>query len=273
MRRILFFLFCFAATAAHAADATLTAAWNDNVDNASRRPDRIGGLQFHGDVTMRQMHELGADWALFLGGALSAEAWPRFDGLDSIAAGPRLALQRKFGLGAFAPALRLELGADGVAADESARSGPAGTAALRLVQRFSAATRAELSGELARLDARGAVFARTGETLAAGLDHDLDERWRVSLQFAWRDGDVVSYATPPRPDLRAVARTLIANDTFERPFIVYRLGAHTLDYRIALSPALDERTALSLAFGLRETARPGVRYVNHLVSLGLTRQF
>lgn len=273
MRRVLFFLFCFAAAATHAADATLTATWDDNADNASRSLDRIGALQFRGGAAARQLREINEDWVLFYGGAIAAEAWPRYDGLDLATLGPRLALQRKFGLGAFAPVLRLELGADAVAVRESARSGPAGTATLRLVQRFSTSTHAGISAELSRLDARSAVFARTGETLAASLDHDLDERWRVSLRLAWRDGDVVSYATPPRPDLKAVSRDLTASDTFDRPFIVYRLKAHTLDYSLALSPALDERTALSLAFGLRETARPGERYVNHLVSLTLTRQF
>ncbi len=273
MRRAFVFIFCFAALAAHAADGTLTADWDDNADNASRGAARIGALQFRGDAAARRIREIGENWVLFYGGALSTEVWPRYDGLDLAALGPRLALQRKFGLGAFAPALRLDLGADAMAGRESARSGPAGTAALRLLQRFSTATRAEISAEVARLDARGAVFARTAGTLAAGVDHDLDGRWRVSFRFAWRDGDVVSYAMPPRPDLRAAARDLTTSSTFDRPFIAYRLKAHTLDYSLALSPALDERTVLSLAVGLRTTARPGERYLNHLVSLALTRQF
>lgn len=259
--------------AALAGAATLTAAWDDNINNASRSPDRIAAPQFRGGFTATQRHSLGSDWALLPGVALSAEACPHYDGLDFIAAGPRFALQRKLGLGAFAPVLRLELGADVMAARESARSGFAGTTTLRFSQRFSEETRAEVSAELARLDARGAVFARTGRTLAAALDHDLDERWRVSLRLAWRDGDVVSYATPPRPDLRLSSRALTTIDTFDRPFIAYRLNAHTLSYGFALSPALGERTALTLACELRETERPGERYVNHLVSLALTRQF
>lgn len=261
------------ARTARAGDATLAAAWDDNIDNASRSPDRIAALQFRGDFTAAQRRSLGPDWTLLPGVAFSTEACPRYEGLDFITAGPRLALQRKLGLGAFAPVLRLELGADALAARESARSGFAGTTILRFSQRFSEETRVEISADLTRLDARGAVFARTGRTLAAALDHDLDERWRVSLRLAWRDGDVVSYATPPRPDLRLSSRALTTIDTFDRPFIAYRLNAHTLSYGFALSPALDERTALTLACELRETERPGERYVNHLVSLALTRQF
>jgi hypothetical protein len=256
-----------------APNLTTTATWDTDATNANRSSDIIAALELRADATLTHRFALGRDDALLVGGQLAAEAWPRFSGLDTAALGPRLAWRHKFGLGALAPVFSLELAADAVASNESARNARAGSVTFAWRQRLDDGTRVALTHERARLDAREFVFDRTGGETALEIARDLDERWSLALAARWREGVVLSYATPPRPDLVALARVRVPNSTFDRPFVAYSLDAHTLAGALTLGRALDEATALSFGYEWRQTERRPLRYVNHLVSATLSRQF
>jgi hypothetical protein len=262
-----------AAPADWAPNITTTATWNSNATNASRSSDTIGALALRADLGSSTRFTLGRDDAVFAGAALAAEAWPRFDGLDRAAIGPRLTWQHKFGLGALAPVFSVEFAGDAVAARESARNARAGRVTFALRQRFDEATRVALTHERAREDARAFVFDRTGAETSLELIRDLDERWSLTFTARWREGDILSYATPPRPDLVALAHVRVPNNTFDRAFVAYSLNARSLTGGLALNRTLDEATSLAFRYEWRETERAALRYVNHLVSVALARQF
>ncbi len=251
-----------------------TAEWNSNVTNANRSADVISALQLRADLGLFSYRvALGHDDSLVLGATVDAETWPRFDGLDRCSLGPRLAWRHKFGLGALAPVLSLELDAEAVAARDADRGGAAGAVRLAWRQRFGETAAFSLGYELSRHDAREGVYDRTGGELATEVAWDLDEAWRLGVGASWRDGDVLAYATPPRPDLLALARDRSDVDTFDRPMMAYAIKAHTLGSSIALTRSLDEQTAVILRYGARTTSRGPLTYVNHLVSVAYTRQF
>ena len=72
---------------------------------------------------------------------------------------------------------------------------------------------------------------------------------------------------------RALARVRVPNATFDRPFVAYSLDARTLTGALALTRALDPATAFTFGCEWRQTERGPLRYVNHLVSATLARQF
>jgi len=271
------FTLSLAAASAMAADwapqLTATATWEDNVSNANRAGDQIGALRLAGSFEAGQRTGLTRELALLYGGHLDAEGWPRFDGFDRFAAGPTVALRYKNGLGALAPVFTLRATGGLSGARESGRAGPEGNLRLDWAQGLTDATRLSAGLALARLSAREAVFVREGLEGSVVLAHDFDADWRLLISARWRQGDVLSYATPPRPDLVNLARIRVNNATFGRPMIVYSLEAHTLTGGITLSRALNETTSLNLGAEWRETTRVPLLYVNRLVSLGLTRQF
>jgi len=262
---------------AHAADwapcLTATATWDDNLTNAARATDRLGALRLDTSVSVEHRTGLTSALALLSGAQLDLASVPRFDGLDRLALGPTLALRYKAGLGPLAPVVTLRAAATLSAARESGRAGPAANLALTVSRRLDEATQLRAGVELSRLAARQSVFARTGLEGFVELAHDLDPVWRVMLTARWRRGDVLSYATPPRPDLVALARVRTANDTFSRPFVAYSIDSHSLTGAITFSRALDDRTSLNFAFEWRETTRDPLVYVNRLVSLGVAHQF
>jgi hypothetical protein len=252
---------------------TAAATWDDNVTNANRADDRIGALDFSGTFAIGQRTGLTRELALLYGAQVDAEAWPRFDGLDRVAAGPTVALRYKNGLGPTAPTLTLRAAGSVSAADESGRAGPEGNLSLTYDQGLTDTTRVTAGIIAARLAARDSVFTRGGVEGFMELSHDLDANWRLLLSARWRDGDVLSYATPPRPDLVNLARVRVNDATFGRPMVAYSLQAHTVGGTLALTRALDAVTSLKFGFEWRETTREPLLYVNRLVSLSVTRQF
>ena len=264
----------FASTpAGWAPNITTTATWNSNATNANRSDDIIGALQLRADFAATTRLALGTDDALLVGAQLGGEAWPRFSGLDRAALGPRLAWQHKFGLGALAPIFSIELAADAIAANESARTARAGSVTFALRKRFDDVTRVALTHALTREDAREFVFDRTGAETALTVTRDLDEPWSLAFTARWREGDVQSYATPPRPDLVPLAHVRVPNSAFDRAFLVYSLEARSLTGGLALTRTLDPATALTFGYEWRQTERGPLRYTNHLVSATLVRQF
>jgi hypothetical protein len=61
--------------------------------------------------------------------------------------------------------------------------------------------------------------------------------------------------------------------TFDQPYLAYRLHADTLSYAVALSPALGPNTALVLSGEISVTENQTVRYLNHMISAGVTHRF
>ena len=272
-----FIWLCASALAAAPTDwapnITTTATWDSNATNADRASDTIGALQLRAGLDVTHRIAFAGNNALFVGAQFTAEAWPRFDGLDRSAVGPRLAWQHKFGLGALAPTLSVELAGDAVFARESDRAGFAGAATFALRKRLDETTRLSLTHERFRHDARVLVFDLTSHETALELARDLGERWSLTLGAHHREGDVLSYATPPRPDLVALAKVRVPNTAFDRPLVAYSLDAHSLTGSLVLSYALDPATSLALGYNYRDTTRRPLRYVNHLVSAALARQF
>jgi hypothetical protein len=256
-----------------APNLTTTATWDSNASNADRSADVIGALQLRSEFAAATRLALDTDNALLLGGHLVAEAWPRFQGLDQVSFGPRLTWQHKFGLGALAPVFALELGADLLHARMRERNAVAGTAALVWRKRLDEATRLILKQEFARRDTRELLFDRTGAESSFELDRELDENWSLSFTARWRHGDVLAYATPPRPDLVALAHAREAYDVFHRPFVAYSVETHSLGGSLAASRALARKTWLLFCYEWRETNRQPLHYVNHLVSAALVHQF
>ena len=258
-----------------APNITTAATWQSNATNADRATDILAALQLRSEFSAARRLTFGGSDVLRLGGQLTAEAWPRYDGLDRGAAGIRASWTHKFGLGALAPTLALELAGDAFAARESGRAGRAGSATLVLQKRLDDSWRLSVAHERARYDARQHAFDRTGEETFARADYDFDRRWRLSATARHRHGGVLSYATPPRPDLLAAGKALTTVTTFDRnrPMVAYYFIARTVSGEAALSRALGDAAALNVAYEFRETEKGAIRYVNHLVTVGVTRQF
>ncbi len=265
----------FTAMAAPAAssDVTTRFSWHDNVTNSEIATDILPAFEFAAARTYRVA--LTRDDALLLTGRLTAEAWPRYDGLDRTALGLKLVWQHKFGLGAAAPTLRAEFSGAAAAASESGRTSRAGTAALVLRQRFAQLTRVELGHEWLRNDARQLAFDVTARQFFARASHQISSKWELTLGARRRYGTALSYSAPPRPDLVKLGKPITFVTTFDRatPWIAYYFNAHTDTLEAQASRSFGRNLALVLSAEYRETSHGTSRYFNRVGSAALVRPF
>jgi hypothetical protein len=270
-------LLCAASTSGRAdqwaPNLTLTATWQDNASNANRASDKISALQTLADLVASERYSLTSADSAHLTLHAAGEWWPRFNSLFTAAAGGRLEWQHKFGLGALAPVFSCELAGDFVTARESGRAGTSGGVTLGVRKRFNDRWRVTLTEELSELYARAAVFDRSGAQTTLEVACDLTPASRLTLATFYRNGDVLSYATPPRPDIVPIAPNRMPVTTFERGFVAYSIRAETVGVRFAYIHALTEESAVVASYECRRTERAPLQYVNQLVSLALVRQF
>jgi hypothetical protein len=267
----------FAASVARAdhwePNATITATWQDNATNANRAIDKIAAFQTTADIIGNERYSLTRDDAAHLGFHAAGEWWPRYKDLMTGALGVRADWEHKFGLGALAPVFSVELAGDLVAAKETGRRGTSTGVSVALRKRFNDLWKASFTVDFNQMYARDAVYDRQGTQGTLEVGRDLTEVSRLTLAVFQRSGDIVSYATPPRPDIVPLAPNRLTTETFRHSLVAYSVDAKTIGAKISYIHALDESSAIVAAYECRKTDRDVLRYVNQLVSLALVHQF
>jgi hypothetical protein len=250
--------------------SAVTLTWDDNLSNSDRDSDRIDGLMAAMLVDGSTRRSLAHGNSLTLGVRLQYEtAWDyRRLGLGTF--GGTLGGDHKFGIGPFAPVAGVTLGLDTLAASETDRIGLQALGNLHARFRLGNATVAEVRGEFTRRGARNAVFdgsAREGIVL---LTQDAGEPWQFTATLKARQGDVVSYANPPRPDLVAEAGSIASLDTFGTARTAYTLDARSLAGGLSVAYRAGSGLTFSAGYEDRDTRRGTLRYRNHrwLFSVG-----
>jgi hypothetical protein len=208
-----------------------------------------------------------------VGASVQANVVPRYDALSDASLGLAGRLERKLGLGPFASVLSVDVSGAAVAGRDQARSGYALDAGLGWHDRVNETTTLDLTLRHRRVDARDSVYDNVGTTFAADFRHTVSDSFEVFAGGFYRVGDTVAYATPPRPDLVAVARVRVAVNTFDRPMVAYSIRADTIGGRVGGAWRIGDTASCSISYEYRETTRSPLRYVNQLVTLTVLRQF
>lgn len=249
--------------------------WHGNVTNSDRPADRVAALQWQNEFTAGTRWLLPGSNRARAGWHLRADLWPRFQGLDAISAGADLSLSRKLGLGSSVPVLAASVAGEEVFVRESARSGHSGKLTLQAQQRLGSAWQFVAGVEWEKYQARGLAFNRAGREYFLRAELQASPVWWLSAELRTRNGTVVSYTSPPRPDLVTAGKVLTLLDTFERahPLLAYYFPAETISGAVELTRVLDPRTTAFLRFEYGDTTHNALRYLNQRTTLGLTRRF
>ena len=276
-RIALVFAALVAAHGARAADwaphLTLAGVWHDNATNATTSADQIDSLQLNADALASQQYDLGSHDALLFTGHAAGDWWPRYQELLGGALGGRAEWRHTFGVGTLAPVFSIEGSADAVLARDDGRSGTMSAVTVALRKRLNDHWRAAVQHELGRHDARHAVYDRTSSETSVELGYDATALTRLTLTARYRDGDIVSHATTPEAGVASIARVSQVVDTFDRPLVASSFEAKTWSGRAAFVRALDQSSAVVVAYEVRKTRASSVRFTNQLMSVSLVHQF
>jgi hypothetical protein len=256
-----------------APNITTTAGWNINAPNADHSADQADALQLKSELLAAQSYVHGRDDTLRLVLRMGGEWWTRYHALTAGSGGARAEWQHKFGVNAVAPVLIGAFEAFGALPKESGRTGAGASFSLGVRKRFDDLTRGSLSHTVTRFDARNSVFDRTANESTLEIDRDLTDLARLSLAGQYRDGDLVSYALGPRPDLTALASRQAALATFGGGRTAYRIDARTWSARLALLRAVTENSAVILAYEWSESHRGSFASTATVLSLSLVHQY
>jgi len=245
--------------------------WRDNVTNADRAPDQLPGWLARAEAGWETRRQVTRLTGLSAGGRLRSEAWSRFDGLNLLEAEAVFGLRHKFGVGPDRRSLSASVGGGPTGARESARSGWGGRARVAISQPVGPVGRLQAGLEADHYEARGRAFSHTGWSGVLAWDHRLAAGWALRATVGYREGDVVSYSTPPRPDLVKAGKILTLVETFERPvaLLAYYFPASTVSVGLELDRAVGERTSLFLRAEQRETRHGVAGYRNRELEIGL----
>ena len=95
---------------------------------------------------------------------------------------------------------------------------------------------------------------------------------QIALGYSYRDGDVISYAVPPRPDIVALASERRPIDTFgiDPLYTAYRVRGQTHTVSVSAGYALTKYLSVQVAYQYGSTSHDSLQYENHLVEAKLS---
>jgi hypothetical protein len=266
--------------------ASATANWVENLSRTSAEPNRRDAKTYEVAVGASQHRQLARDWLLQAGADASWFTVPDYGLADRVTVGPRLGLQRKFGLGPLAPVVQL----DGAFTYKVGRldfdRGWTTDLSLRVAKRFTAALKAGLTAAWSEHEARSAVFDLDQHSLTLDAAWDLSERWSLSGNVGRLSGDVVANAAWP-VWLQAISGGLgpqVFNYYTSRPWQVtnvygpawvsYNVEADVDLWSLAASYAISDHTSAEFRYASAFVVNKiGIRYPTDSWGLSVVHRF
>lgn len=269
--------------------AVTAAGTINHVNNASRtsaEPNRKDATTYELNLGATRRQQLASSWFLNLG---ADATWLRvgdYPLAGHTKIGPRLGLQRKFGLGPLAPVLQLDTAFTHKSARLDFDRGWTAEAGARLGKRFLPALKAGLAARWIEHNARSAVFDLNQRSLSVDAAWDISDRWTLTGTAGRLSGDIVANAAGP---VWAMAITggfgpAVFNYYTSRPWQVtelygpawvsYNVEADVDLWSIAASCAITEHTTFDLHYGSAFVVnKVGIRYPTDSWGLGLVHRF
>lgn len=260
-----------------------------HVDNASRtsaEPNRKDATTYELNLGATRRQQLTSSWLMGVGADATWLHAAEYDLAGHVKLGPRLSLQRKFGLGPLAPVLQIDAAFTHKFARLDYDRGWATEAGVRLGKRFIPALKAGVSARWMEHNARTAVFDLHQHSLVADATWDISERWSLTGSAGRLSGDIVANAAWP---VWALAITgglgpAVFNYYTSRPWQVTEMyGSNWVSYNVeaevdlwslTASCALTDHSSLEVHYSSAFVVNKiGIRYPTDSWGLGFVHRF
>ena len=261
-------------------------SWTENINRASAGPDWRDALQHEVRGAFGHFRQW-TDGLVTTGEIVgSFERVPKYTDLDHVTAGIAGQARQKFGFGAFAPVVSLDVD---LRAREARRDGDDGwtaSSAVRVGKRVTESWRAALVGDWQQHYARSSIFDTRHHRLFATVTWDITDRLQLSHGNGRLWGDFTANASGPIW-ARALSGALGSNisdyyntvswavtDTFGPGWVTYRVTGRVSFWWLELSPAIGRNTSLPLRYESRFSVnKVGVKYRQDIWSVQLMHRF
>ena len=247
-------------------EAETGAVYDSNLSNSDRAADVRDDWAWRSNVSAGNAFQLTRDLRLVMEADVRGEVWDRFDAFNTIGGGGSVGLRYRVGLGRRAPWILLEdrLGYDRF--QDSAQSGYDNVLNLRAGIALSDRIAIEGNYAFESFAAPNDFYDRQVHRAGAHMSFDVTSSLQVALGYTYREGDVISYAVPPRPDIARFATKRPGEDEFGLPLrTAYKFVGQTHALSVAAAYQLTKYASVQVSYEYAVTARDPVQYQKHLV--------
>jgi len=247
-------------------EAETGALYESNLSNSDRGADEKNDFAWQSNLKAGNGFQLTRDLRLNLGADLGGQVWARYDAFNNVAPGGIAGLRYRFGLGPAAPWVLVEDHVAYTFFEEVDRSGLGNR--FRVRSGFGIGDRIALEAAYTfdDFEAKDAFWDLGGHSGSIRLTFDVTSSLQVGLGYSYRDGDVISYALPPRSDLFALSSDREPVSSFGRPlYTAYRLRGSSNTISASLGYALGKYISVQASYEFRNTSSGPLEYENHSV--------
>lgn len=241
--------------------------YTSNLSNSDRGSDEESDFAWVTRLRANDGFQLTRDLRLTLSADLVGRVWNEYNAFNEIAPGVAGLLRYRFGLGREAPWIAFEQDLRYDAFHEDVRNGWFSTTGLRAGMNFWPRVAVEAGYTFENFAARDDFFDRQTHNIAARVSFDITSAWQVGFEYNYRQGNVISYAVPPRPDILQLTSEKRVVTTFEdNPlYTAYKLSGETRAVAVNTGYALNKYFSVQVGYEYSSTSHSPLRYENHLV--------
>ncbi len=262
------------------------ATWAENISRSSSPLDWADAMTYEVAVGADHRRQLTSS----LTGLFQVEAGalyrPDYRRNDEFNFGPRAELRQKFGLGPFAPVLAAEASFIGKSARISGNDGWTAKGGLTLSKRLTESWRIAATGDWHNHYADSATYDVRYQRLFGELTWDITSRWQLTYGYGRFWGDFTANASPviwPRaiggllgPAIASYYNAMPweVTDAYGPGWVTYRIYGKSQLWWLQLTPALTDRTSLSLRYDSVFTVnKVNVKYRTDIWALSVLHSF
>jgi opacity protein-like surface antigen len=252
-------------------DADTGFVYESNLSNSDRDAEEKDDWAWKSDLRVANAFQLSRDLRLNVGADLRGELWDRFGAFNTIGPGATAGLRYRMGLGRQAPWVLVEdrFGYDRF--QDTAQSGYDNVVDLRTGIALSDRVAVEGSYGFESFVAPNDFYDRQNHRANARLIFDVTSSLQLAFGYTYREGDVISYAVPPRPDIARFAIEREDEDDFDFPLrTAYKLLGRSHAVSIAAGYAVTKNVSVQVSYEYVGTWHDPLHYENHLVEARLT---
>jgi len=244
--------------------------YNSNLSNSDRSADVRDDWAWNSDISVGNALQLARDLRMNFGADLHGELWDRFGAFNTIGPGASAGLRYRFGLGRQAPWVLLEdrFGYDRF--QDTAQSGYDNV--LNFQAGIALSDRIALEGGYAfeSFVAPNDFYDRQVHRGNLSMVFDVTSSLQVTAGYIYREGDVISYAVPPRPDIARFSIERENQDEFGLPLrTAYNLLGRTNAVSFSVAYQLTKYASVQVGYEYAVTTHDPLQYENHLVEANI----
>jgi hypothetical protein len=248
-------------------DAETGALYDSNLSNSDRASDEKDDWAWKSNVRIGDGFQLSRNLRFNVAAEADGLLWDRWSAFDELGIGADAGLRYRFGLGRQAPWVLVENEAARWFIRDSAQSGWFDQFGVRGGMAITERIAVEAGYTLDNFAAPDQFYDRQGNGADIRFTFDATSSLQFTLGYAFRYGDVISYAVPPRLDIVLISSEHRPDDAFgENPlYTQYHLSAATNSVSVSVAYALAKYLSVQVGYEYSTSSHDPLQYEKHLV--------